>query len=179
VTVVAVDVSTVIADVAAIFTIAAAFAGSVFALRYGRKANATVTGTAQHLPSGQVVISARVSVQSSGFLSLKIKNPKEASLQLTELVADSAGVLHRHHMKTKSRFLTNNEEVVPGETVTTVVEFVVDAPEKALAGWELAFKIHARLLGKKEPTTWDDTNFVPRPAPDGKDAGAHHGAVAS
>ncbi|HXW38812.1 MAG TPA: hypothetical protein VEJ44_03885, partial [Acidimicrobiales bacterium] len=71
-----------VSDVASIATIAAAFAGSIFAIRYGRKANATVTGTAQNLTNGDVVVAARLSVASSGFRSVKMIDKNDATMTI-------------------------------------------------------------------------------------------------
>lgn len=159
------DFSGFIGDVASIATIAAALAGSIFALRYGRKANAIVTLTAQRLQTKAVVVSARISVQSSGFRSLKI-HPNSSHVSCTAMVLHGNDVQADPRSETRTAALDDNTIIVPGETVTTTREFFMDIPDDNVVGWQVHLTVdaHGRLF--RSGWTWDDTNYVAKPPPD-------------
>jgi hypothetical protein len=164
-TVLAFDFSGFIGDVASIATIAAALAGSIFALRYGRKANATVALAAQRLKTNAVVVSARISVQSSGFRSLEM-NPNSSHLSCTEMVLHGNEVQAGSRKEVQTAVLDDNTIIVPGETVTTSREFFMDIPGDDVVGWQVHLAVDARRRLSRSGWTWEDTNYVAKPPPD-------------
>jgi hypothetical protein len=131
-----------LSDIASIATILAALAGSIFALRYGRKANAIVTGGAQRMPDGDIILSARLSVQSAGFRQLKIRDPRFTMLSISEVSRQGVSLDSKEVIRESN--VLHQDLVAPGETVTTSLEYNVGAPNKNVVGWALHFAVVAR-----------------------------------
>jgi hypothetical protein len=159
----AVNWDNVLSNTASFFTIVAAFGGSVGAIFYGRKANATVTAAAQRTTAGSVILAVRPMVQATGLFKIRIRSPNQASVVVTEVLRSAQGPGFGKVWANKAVFA--KDSLMPGETLTSAILFDVGAPTTDLDGWMVGLAVDARRL-PFGPASWDDRIYVAVPKPD-------------
>jgi hypothetical protein len=159
----AVNWDNVLTNTASFFTIVAAFGGSVIAIFYGRKANATVTAAAQRTTAGSIVLAVRPTVQATGLFKIRIQAPDQASVIVTEVLRSAQGPVFGKVWKNQAVFA--KDSLMPGETLTSAIIFDVGAPTTELDGWMVGLAVDARRL-PFGPASWDDRIYVAIPKPE-------------
>jgi hypothetical protein len=168
-----VTVTDIIGDIGGVAGVIAGLGGSWFALMYGRKANATVTATAQLTPHLEVVLGVRPTVSGVGLFRTKLLGTSR--LHVTQVVSGPDGLsLGTPWMNT---FEWPAPFIVPGETLSTEVVFDLGAARAEVVGWRVYLFVDARRLSAAKGQ-WGDRIYVSAPKPDDVHAPAGHGVGA-
>ncbi len=167
------DWSTFLGDAASVATVLAAFGGSIVALLYGRKANATVTAIPQLRPDGRVLLAIRPTVAAAGVIRIPIKDPQGSVVHVTEVIEESGYLGTGKAWEAAVQF--SSAYIVPGETLTTGLVVDVGILEQRVAGWRVYLVVGASRGGGKSP--WDDRIYVPIPKPDQPNPQPQHPSI--
>jgi hypothetical protein len=136
-------------------TSAGVVGGAYVAIRYGRRANASITAEAHRTASGDVVVVARPQVTALGWRRLQLKS---AEITVTEVLQGDTGEMVDGKASCEPVFCDQHAE--PGETLTSTTAIPWGSPSTKLIGWRASIHVDVRRWSGGT-WSWSDQIFVP------------------
>jgi hypothetical protein len=153
---------TEIADAAGgIAAVVGVVGGAAIAVLYGRKATANVTAEV-HEKDGEYVLAARPAISAAGVFRLKFAVADGITVRTTEVIRTDTGLEDGQWWDGEGVF--EKAFVEGGETLTTMVLFLLGQTFPGLVGWRVSFGVNVeRMLFGGPGWSWADQAFVPVP----------------
>jgi len=140
-----------------------AFVGGLFiSFRYGRKANAEISGSA-YKNADKVIVAARLSISAVGLYRITFSKENGVHIRLTEIVQEATDIHDGRSWRQESPFGTSFVEA--GETLTSTVVFPLGESRTDVIGWRLSFGFTVERWPSLRGLLWSwaDTAFIPQP----------------
>jgi hypothetical protein len=137
--------------------------GGVIAYAYGRRASASISAEA-HTSGDRVVLAARPVVKAVGIFAVQFHESQGAVVRVTEIYIDEDGTLQNGRFW-EADGVFGQQQVDPGEELTTTVVFPLPPPSASVVGWRVSLGIRAptRRGLPRASAAWADRIFVARP----------------